>query len=118
VVWCDAESGIDAVTAISGSGPAYVFYFIEALQQAAQQMGLDEAQARALAVSTFTGAAQLAAQSDESLQVLRERVTSKGGTTAAAIASFTQDQIAQAIVRGALAAEQRARTLGEEMGQD
>jgi pyrroline-5-carboxylate reductase len=118
VVWCDAESRIDAVTAISGSGPAYVFYFIEALQQAARQMGLDDAQARALAVSTFTGAAQLAAQSDDAISTLRERVTSKGGTTAAALASFDTDQIAAAIVRGALAAEQRAKAMGEEMGAD
>ena len=118
VVWCDAESRIDAVTAISGSGPAYVFYFIEALQQAALQMGLDDAQARAFAVSTFTGAAQLAAQSDEAISILRERVTSKGGTTAAALASFEADQIGAAIVRGALAAEQRAKTMGEELGAD
>ena len=118
VVWCDAESRIDAVTAISGSGPAYVFYFIEALQQAALQMGLDEAQARTFAVSTFTGAAQLAAQSDEAIGTLRERVTSKGGTTAAALASFDTDQVAAAIVRGARAAEQRAQTMGDEMGAD
>jgi pyrroline-5-carboxylate reductase len=117
VVWCDSESRIDAVTAISGSGPAYVFYFIEALQQAALQMGFDADQARAFAVSTFTGAAQLAATSDEAIGTLRERVTSKGGTTAAALASFDADQIGAAIVRGALAAEQRAKTMGEEMGQ-
>lgn len=118
VVWCDSESRIDAVTAISGSGPAYVFYFIEALQQAAEQMGLDPAQARALTVSTFTGAAQLAAQSDEAIGTLRERVTSKGGTTAAALASFDTDRLAAAIVRGALAAEQRAQALGVELGRD
>ena len=87
-VWFDDEAKIDAVTAISGSGPAYVFYFIEAMQEAARQLGMDEAQGRALAVATFTGAAQLAANSDEPPSVLRERVTSKGGTTAAALASF------------------------------
>ena len=63
-VWFDDEAKIDAVTAISGSGPAYVFYFIEAMQEAARQLGMDEAQGRALAVATFTGAAQLAAQSE------------------------------------------------------
>ncbi len=87
-VWFDDEAKIDAVTAISGSGPAYVFYFIEAMQEAARQLGMDEEQGRALAVATFTGAAQLAAQSGEPASVLRERVTSKGGTTAAALASF------------------------------
>ncbi len=118
IVWCEREADIDTVTAISGSGPAYVFYFIEALERAARQMGLDEAQARALAVSTFTGAAQLAAQSDEPLATLRERVTSKGGTTAAALASFDADAIGEAIVRGALAAQHRAQELGVEMGRE
>lgn len=116
-VWVDDEAKIDAVTAISGSGPAYVFYFIEALQEAARQLGLDEAQGRALAVATFTGAAQLAANSDEAPGVLRERVTSKGGTTAAALASFEASGIKEAIVRGALAADARAKEMGDEIGK-
>ncbi|WP_144110115.1 pyrroline-5-carboxylate reductase [Paraburkholderia sp. BCC1886] len=116
-VWVDGETKIDAVTAISGSGPAYVFYFIEALQEAARQLGLDEAQGRALAVATFTGAAQLAANSDEAPGVLRERVTSKGGTTAAALASFEASGIKEAIVRGALAADARAKEMGDEIGK-
>jgi pyrroline-5-carboxylate reductase len=116
-VWFDDEAKIDAVTAISGSGPAYVFYFIEAMQEAARQLGMDEAQGRALAVATFTGAAQLAAQSGEPASVLRERVTSKGGTTAAALASFDASGVKEAIVRGALAAEARAREMGEEFGK-
>jgi pyrroline-5-carboxylate reductase len=116
-VWFDDESKIDAVTAISGSGPAYVFYFIEALQEAARQLGMDDAQGRALAVATFTGAAQLAAQSDEPPSVLRERVTSKGGTTAAALASFDAQHVKEAIVRGALAADARAKEMGEEFGK-
>jgi len=116
-VWFDDEAKIDAVTAISGSGPAYVFYFIEALQEAARQLGMNEAQGRALAVATFTGAAQLAANSDEPLSVLRERVTSKGGTTAAALASFAASGISEAIVRGALAADARAREMGDEFGK-
>ena len=115
-VWFDDEAKIDAVTAISGSGPAYVFYFIEALEEAARQLGMDEAQGRALAVATFTGAAQLAAQSDEPPAVLRERVTSKGGTTAAALASFDASGVKDAIVRGALAADARAREMGAEFG--
>src|SRR5579863_2797655 len=116
-VWFDDESKIDAVTAISGSGPAYVFYFIEALQEAARQLGMDEAQGRALAVATFTGAAQLAAQSGEPASVLRERVTSKGGTTAAALASFDAQSVKDAIVRGVLAAEARAKQMGDELGK-
>jgi pyrroline-5-carboxylate reductase len=116
-VWFDDEAKIDAVTAISGSGPAYVFYFIEALQEAARQLGMDETQGRALAVATFTGAAQLAAQSDEPPGVLRERVTSKGGTTAAALASFDASGIKDAIVRGVLAADARAKEMGDEFGK-
>lgn len=116
IVWFDDEAKIDAVTAISGSGPAYVFYFIEAMQEAARQLGMDEEQGRALAVATFTGAAQLAAQSGEPASVLRERVTSKGGTTAAALASFDTHGVKEAIVRGALAADARAKQMGDELG--
>lgn len=116
IVWCDNEGQLDAVTAISGSGPAYVFYFIEAMQKAAQELGFNEAQGRQLAIATFTGAAQLAAQSSEPASVLRERVTSKGGTTAAALASFDRDNVQAAIVRGIHAAQQRARELGDELG--
>ncbi|WP_118183506.1 pyrroline-5-carboxylate reductase [Paraburkholderia phosphatilytica] len=116
-VWFDDEAKIDAVTAISGSGPAYVFYFIEALEEAARQLGMDAEQGRALAVATFTGAAQLAAQSGEPASVLRERVTSKGGTTAAALAAFDASGVKDAIVRGALAADARAKEMGEEFGR-
>ncbi len=115
-VWFDDESMLDAVTGISGSGPAYVFYFIEAMQEAARQLGMDEVQGRALAVATFTGAAQLAAQSGKPASVLRERVTSKGGTTAAALASFDAQGVKDAIVRGALAAQARAKEMGDEFG--
>ncbi len=85
VVWVRNESDIDTVTAVSGSGPAYIFYFIEALEQAAVELGLDDAQAHELAVQTFAGAARLAAGSDEPAAVLRARVTSKAGTTEAAL---------------------------------
>jgi pyrroline-5-carboxylate reductase len=77
---------------------------------------MDEAQGRALAVATFTGAAQLAAQSGEPAGVLRERVTSKGGTTAAALASFDAQHVQEAIVRGVLAARTRAQEMGDELG--
>jgi pyrroline-5-carboxylate reductase len=115
VVWFDDESLLDPVTAISGSGPAYVFFFIEAMQQAARDMGLDEAQARTLAVQTFVGAAQLAAASPEPVSVLRERVTSKGGTTAAALASLDADNVKSAIVKALHAANARAKELGDEL---
>ncbi len=112
VLWLDDEAMLDAVTALSGSGPAYVFYFIEAMHAAALELGFDEAQARTLTLHTFSGAAQLAAQSDESAQTLREKVTSKGGTTAAALASFEHDKVDQAIARAIKAAAARARELG------
>ncbi|HXF45557.1 MAG TPA: pyrroline-5-carboxylate reductase dimerization domain-containing protein, partial [Burkholderiaceae bacterium] len=108
---------LDAVTAVSGSGPAYVFYFIEALIDAGRQLGFTEAQARTLAIATFTGAAELAARSDEPVAVLRERVTSKGGTTAAALASLEKDGVNAAIVRAVAAAQRRAVELGDEFGR-
>jgi pyrroline-5-carboxylate reductase len=117
-LWLQDEGQMDAVTAISGSGPAYVFYFIEALQQAGVELGLDAATARRLAVETFVGAAHLAEQSQEDVAVLRQRVTSKGGTTAAALDAFAARGIAQAISHGAQAAAARGRELGEEMGRD
>jgi len=116
-VWFDDEAKIDAVTAISGSGPAYVFYFIEALQEAARQLGLGDDEGRALALATFAGAAQLAVQSEEPASALRERVTSKGGTTAAALASFEGQAIKAAIVKGVLAADARAKEMGDELGK-
>lgn len=116
VVWMNDETQIDAVTAISGSGPAYVFYFIEALQAAAQQLGLNEKQGRALALATFAGSVQLAAQSEESPEVLRQRVTSRGGTTAAAIGAFEDSNVHESIVKGVLAAHSRAIEMGREGG--
>ena len=117
-VWLDDESLIDPVTAVSGSGPAYVFYFIEAMQQAAQELGLSAEQGTQLAIATFTGAAQLAAQSPDPVSVLRERVTSKGGTTYAALQSMEQAGVKQAIVQALHAAAARGKELGEEFGRD
>ena len=115
-VWVEQENQLDAVTAVSGSGPAYVFYFIEALAEAGMQMGLGPAQAEALALATFNGAAQLASQAGETPAILRERVTSRGGTTAAALASFAQAHVKQRIIDGAIAAKLRATEIGNEMG--
>jgi pyrroline-5-carboxylate reductase len=116
LLWFEREEQLDAVTALSASGPAYVFYFIEAMMDAAEQMGLTREQGRLLAQATFAGAAALSAQSDESPSVLRERVTSKGGTTHAAIESMRKDAVADGIVRALRAAEQRARELGRSAG--
>ncbi|HEY4541979.1 MAG TPA: pyrroline-5-carboxylate reductase [Noviherbaspirillum sp.] len=117
-VWLDDESLIDPVTAISGSGPAYVFYFIEAMQQAAQEMGLSAEQGRELALATFAGASELAERSSEPVSVLRERVTSKGGTTYAALTSMEASGVKQALVTAMKAAAARGRELGEEFGRD
>lgn len=117
-VWLDDEGQIDAVTGVSGSGPAYVFFFLEAMQEAARAMGLNAEQGRELALATFTGAAQLAAQSDEPVELLRQRVTSKGGTTHAAITSMEAAGVREAIVAAMQAAAARGRELGEELGKD
>ena len=115
-VWLDNENLIDAVTAVSGSGPAYVFYFIEAMQQAAIELGLNPEQGTQLAIATFNGAAQLALRSTESVAVLRERVTSKGGTTYAALCSMEESGIQPAIVKAIKAAAVRGKELGDEFG--
>ena len=117
-VWLDSEDMIDPVTAVSGSGPAYVFYFLEAMQQAASEMGLAPEEGKQLALATFMGAARLAAQSDEPLEVLRQRVTSKGGTTHAAITSMEAAGVKEAIVDAMKAAQARGRELGDELGKD
>jgi len=117
-LWVDEEAMLDAVTAISGSGPAYVFYFMEAMHTAALGMGFDDEQARALTLATFTGAARLAADSPEPASVLRERVTSKGGTTAAALAVMAGRGVDRHIVEALAAARARSEELGDELGRD
>jgi pyrroline-5-carboxylate reductase len=116
LLWLAEEDQLDAVTALSGSGPAYVFYFIEAMVRAGQDMGLSEAQAAQLAKATFSGASTLAKSSSEAPQVLRERVTSKGGTTYAAISAMQQDKVAEAFMHAMQAARARAAELGREFG--
>ncbi|MBS1159476.1 MAG: pyrroline-5-carboxylate reductase [Proteobacteria bacterium] len=115
-VWIADESRMDGVTALSGSGPAYVFLFIEALQQAAADLGFTPEQGRQLAIETVQGAAALAAQSAEPAAVLRERVTSKGGTTAAALQTMAEKGVKEGIVAGVMAAEARGRELGKQLG--
>lgn len=116
-LWVDEEPLMDVVTAVSGSGPAYVFYFVEALQNAGAALGLPAETARLLAIETFLGASRLAAASEESVGVLRERVTSKGGTTAAALDAFAAAGLADAIATGVDAATARGRKLCDQLGQ-
>jgi pyrroline-5-carboxylate reductase len=116
-LWVQREEQLDAVTALSGSGPAYVFYFLEAMTQAGAEMGLSAEQARRLAVETFAGASELARASQEPLEVLRERVTSKGGTTYAALMSMERDGVKAQFVQAMHAACERARELGDEFGK-
>lgn len=117
-VWIDNEERMDAVTAVSGSGPAYVFLFIEALQQAAADLGFNADQARQLSIETVLGAAKLAAASDEPASTLRERVTSKGGTTEAALRVMAEKGVKDGIVAGVFAADTRGRELGKLLGGD
>lgn len=114
-VWLQDETLIDAVTAISGSGPAYFFYFMEILQQAAMDAGLDAQTARQLSLQTAFGAAKLAQQSQYSAAELRRQVTSPGGTTEAALRVMKQEQMATIINNAVQAAQQRARELSEQL---
>lgn len=115
-LWVNDEKLLDVVTALSGSGPAYVYYFIEAMTQAGADMGMPREQAHKLAVGTFVGASELARKSDEPPEILRQRVTSKGGTTHAAISSMEQDRLSMLFQRAIHAARQRALELGDEFG--
>ncbi len=115
-LWVQEESLLDAVTAISGSGPAYVFFFIEAMVEAGVKMGLSQVQAHQLAVGTFVGASELARSANESPAVLRERVTSKGGTTHAAITAMQEAKLATLFQAALEAARARAQALGDAFG--
>jgi pyrroline-5-carboxylate reductase len=116
-LWVDDEAMLDAVTALSGSGPAYVFFFLEAMTRAGIEMGLTRDQAYRLSVGTFAGAAALAQGSADPPEVLRQRVTSKGGTTYAAITSMEQDDLQALFVKALHAARRRAAELGDEFGR-
>lgn len=117
-MWLGEDALIDGITAVSGSGPAYVFYFIEALQQAAEQQGFSGDQAKKLALATFRGASLLAFQSPEPASVLRAQVTSKAGTTEAALVQMERSGVKDAIARAVDAAAARGRELGEQYGGD
>ncbi len=118
IVWVEEERLLDPVTALSGSGPAYVFWFIEQLAACGEALGLPREVAARLALETVLGAARLAAQSDETPAALRARVTSRGGTTEAALKAFDAEQLAQRLHRALQAAARRGAELGEQLGKD
>jgi len=118
VVWVPEERLLDAVTAVSASGPAYVFWFIEQLAASAVKLALHDDVAKKLALHTVLGSAKLAASSGESPATLRKNVTSKGGTTEAALNVFEQEKLAERFMRAVEAASRRATELGREQGKD
>ena len=117
VVWLTEERLLDPVTAVSGSGPAYVFWFIEQLAESAKKMGIPADAALKLALHTVLGAAKLAAGSEDSPAELRKNVTSKGGTTEAALKMFDEEQLAQRFARALEAASRRGADIGAELGK-
>ena len=117
-VWLEQESDIDTVTALSGSGPAYFFLFMEAMQAAAIDMGLSAELARALTYQTAAGAAELAQHSAEDTAQLRRNVTSPGGTTERAIESFEKGALRELVQRSLQAARLRSTELAAEFGKD
>lgn len=114
-VWLNEESLLDAVTAVSGSGPAYYFLFMEAMQAAAEKMGLDGAVARLLSAQTALGASKMVMETQHSIEALRRSVTSPKGTTEAAISVFNQNNMRELVERAMLAAQKRAIELAEEI---
>jgi len=117
-LWVENEEQLDAITAVSGSGPAYFFLFMEAMQKAGKELGLDEETAGLLAKQTALGAARMALESEDDTTTLRTRVTSKGGTTAAAIASFENNHFSDIINQALTAARDRAIELADELGKN
>ncbi len=115
-LWVDNEAQLDAVTAVSGSGPAYFFLFMEAMQKAGQQLGLDQTTAGLLARQTALGAARMALEGEDDPATLRAKVTSKGGTTAAALASFEANHFSDIVQQALTAARDRAIELADELG--
>lgn len=116
VCWVEQEAQMDVVTALSGSGPAYFFLFMEAMVSAGERLGLDAETCRQLAVQTALGAARMAAQGDVDLEELRRRVTSPGGTTERAIESFEAAGLRDIVDTAMTAATERSRELAREMG--
>ena len=114
-VWVDSDEDIDSVTALSGSGPAYYFLFMESMQKAAENMGLDKKTAKLLTIQTAFGAAKMALESTDSCEDLRKKVTSPNGTTEQAIKSFEANQLPEVVSQAMLAAKNRAISLADEL---
>jgi len=117
-IWVDEESAMDAVTAVSGSGPAYLFYVMEAIEDAARELGLPADTARLLTLQTALGAARMALESNESIGELRRRVTSPGGTTERAIGVLEAGDVDGAIVHAVLAACERSREISRMLEEE
>jgi len=117
-VWVDSENLLDAVTAVSGSGPAYYFLFMEAMQDAAIKLGLNKDQAQQLTLQTALGAARMAVESDDDAAILRAKVTSKGGTTEQAINTFEAKQLRDIVMQSMQAANDKAIELADILGKD
>jgi len=117
-VWVDSENLLDAVTAVSGSGPAYYFLFMEAMQDAAIKLGLNKDQAQQLTQQTALGAARMALESDDDASILRAKVTSKGGTTEQAINTFEAKQLRDIVMQAMQAANDKAIELADILGKD
>ena len=117
-LWVVNESDLDAVTSVSGSGPAYFFLMMEAMEQTALEMGLDEHTARLLVQQTALGAAKIALESAESPTQLRERVTSPGGTTQKAIETFQQNGFTELVAKALTAAKDRSIEMSKQLGAD
>lgn len=118
VIWLDNEAQMHAITAVSGSGSAYVFYLMNALQQAAQAQGFNPNTAQQLTLQTFKGAVALAEQSQTTFNELEQQVTSKGGTTFAALETFRQHHIAEHLAQGVAAAAHRSREMAGEINNE
>lgn len=116
-IWLDSEEQMDAVTALSGSGPAYFFYFMEAMEKAAIEMGLNEEQARLLTIETAVGASKMALMSSSDPAELRKQVTSPGGTTEQALNTFMQNNMEALVEKAMQAAKQRSIELSKEFGK-
>ena len=115
-IWVEQESDLDAVTAISGSGPAYYFQLMEWMLHTAKQLGLSDVVAKQLVLQTALGASHLAIESSDPLSVLRERITSPGGTTEAALQSLHRSGVARLVSQAVIAAHARAEALGDALG--
>ena len=115
-LWVNEEKMMDAVTALSGSGPAYFFLFIEALEEAARGLGLAEKTAQLLALQTAFGATKMALESSEDCATLRKRVTSPGGTTEQAIRTFEEGQLRELVAKALTAAAHRSEELAQQLG--